>query len=55
MSIDNCDSCGYHVDTDDDPEFYVEVADGKGRTYDRKTKGLCQRCRESYVDEREVD
>lgn len=54
MSIDNCDHCGYHVDTDDDAEFYIEVPDSKGRPYDRNWKGLCQQCRKLYIDELEV-
>ena len=45
MSIDNCDYCEGYVDTDDDPDFYVEVA-GDGRSYDPNIKGLCQTCRE---------
>lgn len=47
MSIDTCDHCERHVDTDDDAEFYIEVKSG-GRSYDPTTLGLCQPCRKQY-------
>jgi len=48
MSIDNCDHCSRHVDTDDDPEFYFKVPKGLGRSYDPEWAGMCEPCREDY-------
>ena len=48
MSMDCCSRCAAYVDTDDDPDFYVEV--GNMRRL-HKTIGLCGSCRE----EREME
>jgi hypothetical protein len=43
MSMDTCQLCGRIVDTDDDPDFYVEL--GNMRRL-HKTIGLCDLCRD---------
>lgn len=44
MSIDICNYCHQYVDTDQDPEFYVDVP-GKNN-HKPTTIKMCQRCRE---------
>lgn len=48
MSMDRCSGCDRPIDTDDDPECYVEV--GNMRRL-HKTICLCEFCR----DEREAE
>ena len=50
MSIDVCKHCCAYVDTDDDPDFYVEIGNMR-RMND--TIGLCERCREKYFEEQD--
>lgn len=50
MSVDRCSRCGDLVDTDAEPEAYVQVADmRKNEEY----ICLCRRHREQYEDERD--
>ncbi len=50
MSIDRCSRCGDLVDTDDEPEAYVQIADMRKR---EEWICLCARHREQYEDERQ--
>lgn len=50
MSVDRCSKCGALVDTDDEPEAYVEVGNMRSQT---STICLCQTCRERYEDAQE--
>ena len=43
MSIDRCHDCGRLVDTDDDPECYIEI--GNMRRLHKETC-VCEPCRE---------
>ena len=49
MSIDRCSRCGDLVDTDDEPESYVQIADMRKR---EEWICLCRHHREQYEDER---
>jgi hypothetical protein len=51
MSIDRCSRCGDFVDTDAEPESYVQVADMRKR---EEWICLCRRHREQYEDEHET-
>lgn len=46
--MDRCSSCSALVDTDDDPESYVEIGNMRAQT---ETVCLCERCREEKMDE----
>ena len=48
MSWDKCEGCGSFVDTDDDPDAYVEVGNMRRQT---KTICLCEKCREEAEEE----
>lgn len=50
MSVDRCSRCGDLVDTDDEPEAYVQVGNMR---QEEKYICLCRRHREQYEDERE--
>jgi len=50
MSMDVCQRCDTYVDTDEDPDFYCEVGNMRSQT---ETIGLCERCRERWIDENE--
>lgn len=50
MSIDRCQRCGDLVDTDDEPEAYVQIADMRKR---EEWICLCARHREEREDERQ--
>lgn len=50
MSICTCSNCARYIDSDDDPECFVEV--GNMRRY-HETIILCETCREERDDERE--
>lgn len=52
MSIDRCSRCGDLVDTDDEPESYVQIADMRKR---EEWICLCRRHREQYEEEHEPD
>jgi hypothetical protein len=49
MSIDRCQRCGDLVDTDDEPEAYIQIADMRKH---EEWICLCRRHREEYEDER---
>ena len=44
MNIDNCDSCGAYVNSDDDPECYVTISK-------TMTVCLCPTCRDERDQE----
>lgn len=48
MSIDRCSRCGDLVDTDNEPEAYVQIADGRKR---EEWVCLCSRHREEREDD----
>lgn len=48
MSIDRCSRCGDLVDTDDEPEAYIQIADMRKR---EEWICLCARHREQYEEE----
>jgi hypothetical protein len=50
VSIDRCSRCGDLVDTDDEPEAYVQIADMRKR---EEWICLCRRHREEREDERQ--
>lgn len=50
MSVDRCARCGDLVDTDDEPEAYVEVGNMRAQT---ETLCLCRNCRERHEEELE--
>lgn len=50
MSIDRCGKCSALVDTDDEPESYVEVGNMRSQT---ETVCMCRNCREWHEDEQE--
>jgi hypothetical protein len=50
MSIDRCSKCSALVDTDDEPESYIQIANMRSR---EEWICLCRGCRERYEDERE--
>lgn len=54
MSVDRCSRCSDLVDTDDEPEAYVEIGNMRAQT---QTICLCRTCRERHEDElnREAD
>lgn len=52
MSIDRCSRCSELVDTDDEPEAYVQIADMHKR---EEYICLCASCREKYEDERDSE
>jgi hypothetical protein len=47
MSIDRCSRCGDLVDTDDEPEAYVQIADMRKR---EEWICLCRQHREEYEE-----
>lgn len=49
MSIDRCSRCGDLVDTDDEPEAYVQIGNMRNR---EEYICLCRHHREQYEDER---
>lgn len=49
MSIDRCVKCSAMVDTDDEPEAYVQIADMRTR---EEWICLCARHREEFEDQR---
>lgn len=51
MSIDVCKDCDRYIDTDDDPDCYVEIGDMKRL---HKTICLCERCRERREQEQDA-
>jgi len=51
MSIDRCKHCEILVDTDDEPESYVEIPDG---TNQPDYICLCTTCREAYEEDLEA-
>ena len=51
MSMDRCSSCLELVDTDDDPEAYVEVGNMRRQT---ETICLCYGCREARIVAEEI-
>lgn len=54
MSIDRCHDCSTLVDTDDEPEAYIEIGNMRRMTW---TICVCRPCRERREDqdEREAD
>jgi hypothetical protein len=52
MSMDVCYHCDAYIDTDDDPDCYVEV--GNMRRL-HKTICLCERCRDDRIEELELN
>ncbi len=52
MSIDRCSRCDDLVDTDAEPEAYVQIANMRNR---EEYICLCRGCRERYEDERDED
>ena len=61
MSIDRCHYCDRFIDTDDDPDCYVEAPSynntahpvNPGHVEPIKCRCVCGPCRERYVDELE--
>ena len=52
MSIDTCRNCSSYVDTDADTDcYYLEFEDGTQQELDFC---LCERCRESAIERREM-
>lgn len=51
MSIDRCRSCGCLVDTDADPDAYVDLGNQRGL---EDLACLCCDCRERIHEEREA-
>jgi hypothetical protein len=51
MSVDRCSRCSSRVDTDDEPEAYVEV----GNMRQTMTICLCRSCRERHEEEQEYN
>lgn len=49
MSIDRCSRCGDLVDTDNEPEAYVQIGNMRNR---EEYICLCRHHREQYEDER---
>ena len=47
MSMCVCESCDRYIDSDDDPDCFVEV--GNMRRL-HQTKVMCEPCRERYYD-----
>jgi hypothetical protein len=47
MSIDRCNRCSALVDTDDEPEAYVQIANMRNR---EEWICLCRRHREEYEE-----
>lgn len=50
MSVDRCSRCSDLVDTDDEPEAYVEVGNMRTQT---QTVCMCRNCRERHEEELE--
>lgn len=50
MSIDRCYYCGDLVDTDDEPEAYVQVSNMR---HTEEWRCMCRRHREKWEDEHE--
>lgn len=50
MSIDRCANCGDLVDTDAEPEAYVEIGNMRAQI---ETRCLCRDCREACMNEME--
>ncbi len=50
MSMMKCSGCGALVDTDAEPESFIEVGDFKRNT---DYICLCRTCREAYEEEQE--
>lgn len=60
MSMDRCVKCGRLVDSDDDPECYVERPTYSNTATPVKPTGervewdcICESCREEMMDEKE--
>ena len=51
MSIDRCSRCGGLVDTDNEPEAYVQIADMRKR---EEWICLCRRHREQWEEEHDA-
>jgi hypothetical protein len=49
MSVDRCSRCSELVDTDNEPEAYVQIADMRKR---EEWVCLCRDCRDQREDER---
>jgi len=47
MSMDRCHDCDRLIDTDDDPDCYIEVGNMRSQT---KTVCVCEHCRELRLD-----
>ena len=50
MSIVVCEKCDAYIDSDFDPDCFVEVGNMR-RLY--KTEVMCERCRDKYYNEQE--
>ncbi len=51
MSMDRCQQCSNLVDTDDDPECYIQpMPDGSEKELDGCR---CESCRESYYEDKQ--
>ena len=51
MSIIVCQSCDAYIDSDFDPDCFVEVGNMRAQT---ETKVWCERCRDIYYEEQEA-
>ena len=45
MSMIRCDGCDRIIDSDDDPDCFVEVGNMRRMNF---TKVMCERCRDEY-------